>query len=139
MSRTITTHGEISDNGERSAFRKYFEAVARILTGSGEAAVNGCLACGYCCQLFGGNLRASQNDLKRWKESGREDILKLVNRLGWIWVDPKSGKFVDPCPFLKSTPDKKCKCGIHDTKPDMCRAYPTLAHEKRCVRGVNFG
>lgn len=96
----------------------------------------GCLSCGICCEQFGGHLHASARDLQRWQEQGREDLLSRVNRLGWIWVDPETKHLLDPCPFLKTiAPDRKI-CSINDTKPDICRDYPTLAHGRRCPRGI---
>lgn len=69
---------------------------------------------------------------------GREDMLSRVNRLGWIWVDPQTGKHFDICPYLHSTGPETAGCAIHDIKPDICRSYPTLAHGRRCVRGIFF-
>ena len=99
---------------------------------------NGCRLCGTCCRAFGGHLRVSKSDLKRWQEEEREDILDHVNRLGWLWVNPETGKLLPECPYITELEDKKVVCGIHDTKPEMCRAYPTLAHERRCATGRVF-
>jgi Fe-S-cluster containining protein len=95
-----------------------------------------CICCGKCCEYFGGHLHASAEDLKRWREQGRDDLLSRVNRLGWIWVDPVTKQMVDPCPFLERIAPDRQICRINDTKPDICRAYPTLAHGHRCLRGV---
>jgi Fe-S-cluster containining protein len=96
----------------------------------------GCLGCGKCCENFGGHLHASAQDLIRWREQGRDDLLSRVNRLGWIWVDPQTKQLIDPCPFLERIAPDRQICSINDTKPDICRAYPTLAHGHRCLRGV---
>lgn len=66
---------------------------------------------------------------------GREDLLVRVNRLGWIWTDPQTGKPEPRCPFLLRTGPDAAHCAIHEIKPDICRAYPTLAHGRRCLRG----
>ena len=95
-----------------------------------------CICCGRCCEQFGGHLNASARDLERWKQEGRDDLLRRVIRLGWIWVDPKSGRLEDPCPFIERTNDNRGLCGINDTKPDICRDYPTVAHGYRCLSGV---
>jgi Fe-S-cluster containining protein len=95
-----------------------------------------CLQCGQCCESFGGHLHASPRDLKRWREQGRQDLLDGVNRLGWIWVDPQTKQPLDTCPHLDRSDPLHARCGIHEVKPDMCRAYPTLAHGNRCLRGV---
>ncbi len=104
-----------------------------------ERRPKGCRACGQCCQLFGGHLHASASDLKRWREMGRDDLVQRVNRLGWIWVDPQTKARIEICPFLQPTGPQSSGCAIHDLKPDICKAYPTLAHGRRCVRGIQFG
>jgi len=96
----------------------------------------GCLRCGGCCESFGGHLLASRRDLTRWRREGREDILRRVGSVGWLWIDPGSGRPVTGgCPFLVRTSPEHTSCAIQETKPDMCREYPTLAHGKRCLRG----
>ena len=97
-----------------------------------------CRTCGLCCELYGGNLRASRADMERWRGEGRRDLLDRVNALGWIWIDSGSGRVSKQCPFLVRSDPRRVTCGIHDTKPQMCREYPTLAHAKRCVGGVVF-
>ena len=95
----------------------------------------GCLCCGQCCEAFGGHLHASGADLERWRKTGRDDLLSRVNRLGWIWTDPQTGRLEERCPFIERTGPETAICGIHETKPDMCRDYPTLAHGHHCLRG----
>jgi uncharacterized protein len=94
-----------------------------------------CLCCGECCESFGWHLNASRADLERWKQTGREDLLSRVNRLGWIWINPHTGQQEERCPFIKRTSPETALCSIQDTKPDMCRDYPTLAHGHHCLRG----
>ena len=97
-----------------------------------------CRECGRCCDLYGGNLRASNGDIERWGREGRAELLSRVGRLGWIWTNPDSGRLFNSCPYLIGTPPHGGRCQIHETKPEMCRAYPTLAHDRRCVSGVVF-
>lgn len=94
-----------------------------------------CLCCGKCCRYFGGHLHASAQDMERWKQQGRDDLLSRVNRLGWIWVDPDTKQLTDPCPFLEQADQQTWICSINDTKPDICRDYPTMAHGFRCLSG----
>lgn len=96
----------------------------------------GCLQCGQCCEVFGWHLHASPRDLQRWRELGRDDLLSRTNRLGWIWVDPVTKTRLDHCPFIDRSDPEHVRCAIHEVKPDICRDYPTLAHSKRCLRGV---
>jgi Fe-S-cluster containining protein len=95
-----------------------------------------CLCCGTCCRLFGGHLQASKADIERWTRLGRDDLLRRVSPIGWIWMNPETGRFEHSCPFLGQTGEGPAPCAIHDVKPDICRAYPTIAHARRCVRGV---
>lgn len=94
-----------------------------------------CACCGSCCEYFGGHLHASDHDMERWRREGREDLLCRVNRLGWIWVDPETKELLERCPFIARISEQQSICSIQETKPDICRAYPTLAHGKRCLRG----
>ena len=102
---------------------------------SGEGNRKGCLACGLCCELFGGYLHASSADLKRWRGLGRDDLLALVHPLGSIWV-AADGRRGAPCPFLRRLESKEARCAIHAIKPDMCREYPGMDHGRHCVRGI---
>lgn len=95
-----------------------------------------CACCGNCCVAFGGHLNASKYDLERWHQEGREDLLNRVNRLGWIWVDPVTKAREERCPFILQIDAERAVCAINETKPAMCRSYPTLAHGRRCLRGV---
>lgn len=95
-----------------------------------------CLMCGTCCKSFGGHLHASAADLRRWQELGREDILTRVGSYGFLWIDPISHRIAQECPFLAQLDEERWGCSIHEVKPDICRAYPTLAHARRCLRGV---
>jgi Fe-S-cluster containining protein len=102
-----------------------------------EAGPTGCLRCGQCCESFGGHLHASSRDLARWRAEGRGDLLRRVSAIGWLWMHPETGRLeLDGCPFLLRPAPDRAACAIQETKPDMCREYPTLAHGKRCPRGV---
>ncbi|PLX86706.1 MAG: hypothetical protein C0617_00430 [Desulfuromonas sp.] len=95
-----------------------------------------CLGCGDCCREFSWHLHASDADIERWQRLGRDDLLARVNRLGWIWVDPETKERLPLCPFLVETASGQAHCGIHEIKPDICRAYPTLAHNRCCMKGI---
>ncbi|MBE0618360.1 MAG: YkgJ family cysteine cluster protein [Proteobacteria bacterium] len=96
----------------------------------------GCRACGLCCELLGGTLQVCDADLQRWREQGRHDLLARVGANGRLWQEPDSGAALEDCPYLERTGEERAGCRIHDTKPQICRDYPTRAHGKRCVRGV---
>jgi len=101
-----------------------------------EQKKTGCLCCGECCKSFGGHLHAYKHDLDRWQREGRDDLLRRVNRLGWIWVDPETKELEEQCPFIQKINVEQSICAIQDTKPDMCRDYPPLDRGRRCLRGV---
>jgi Fe-S-cluster containining protein len=116
----------------RGAWKRLFEPRAAPERASGA----GCLRCGTCCASFGGHLSASKADLERWRRLGREDLLRRVSAIGWIWIDPRTGLLERACPFLRWIGPDRAACEIQDVKPDMCRDYPTMAHGRRCPRGV---
>ena len=97
-----------------------------------------CRGCGMCCEACGDTLAAEGSDLARWRREGREDLLCRVGEGGALWIDPETGEDLDHCPFLVRTAPDEARCSIHDTKPDMCRAYPTIAHGFHCLRGIRF-
>lgn len=82
-----------------------------------------CKQCGKCCLKYGACLQASDDDLDRWEEEGREDILALAY-YGDLWVD-REHKEAIRCPWLRKLPGKdKYICRIQDIKPDECANYP---------------
>lgn len=94
-----------------------------------------CRCCGQCCLTLidAYNGCVSNEDLERWRQSGRDDILAWVktldlgptNKLHTAWVDPESGDDVERCPWLIDRLNQKGHlCGIEEIKPDHCRAYP---------------
>lgn len=105
-----------------------------------------CTQCGHCCLNLGAhNADCEVEDLKRWVQEKREDILSYVevirNAEGLIvaidiWISPRTGEMVTRCPWLRKIPKQdKYRCLIHDTKPKMCREYPVtteLAQETGC-------
>lgn len=97
-----------------------------------------CLACGECCRQFSWHLKASARDIDRWREHGRDDLIASVNDLGWIWVDPDTDEHLPICPHLVETEDNTAHCGIHEIKPDICRAYPTYETYHQCIKGIHI-
>lgn len=97
-----------------------------------------CVGCGSCCEEFGGVLAAEEADLARWRREGRDDLLARVGEGGALWVAPDTGEELDRCPFFERLGSDAGRCAIHETKPDMCRAYPTVDHGFHCLRGIRF-
>ena len=97
-----------------------------------------CVGCGSCCEEFGGVLAAEEADLTRWRREGRLDLLSRVGEGGALWVSPDTGEELETRPFFERLGPGEGRCAIHETKPDMCRAYPTLDHGCHCLRGIRF-
>ncbi|MBI5017625.1 MAG: YkgJ family cysteine cluster protein [Deltaproteobacteria bacterium] len=98
----------------------------------------GCRACGVCCEVFAEALSACPEDLERWRAQGRRDLLARVGSGGELWTDPETGLREPACPFLSRSGPDRALCGIHDTKPELCRRYPSPVHGSRCLLGTRF-
>jgi Fe-S-cluster containining protein len=89
-----------------------------------------CVQCGHCCLDLSGAYQTSvpDSDVKRWKREQRFDILEWVGPfegMDEIWISPKTGEYVNRCPWLRKLPKKsKYICRIHETKPEHCRNFP---------------
>lgn len=106
--------------------------------GTGARVPAGCRACGVCCEVFAEALSACEEDLARWRTQGRLDLLGRVGPGAQLWVDPATGEREPACPFLDRRGHDRALCAIHDTKPALCRRYPTPVHGSRCVLGNRF-
>ena len=98
---------------------------------------NGCHGCGICCDLYGTTLSVNEEDQARWTREGRDDLLARVGEGGRLWREP-DGTWAEACPYIVRTGGDTAHCGIHETKPAICRAYPTDLHGRRCMCGVTF-
>ena len=92
-----------------------------------------CQQCGNCCKFLDYHDAVTSADMKLWERIGRNDILVWVGgnhkptgaSCYRIWVEPKTGKIAEQCPFLNHLPDEnRWICRIHDVKPRICRDYP---------------
>ena len=92
-----------------------------------------CKQCGKCCLKLFGTIQATRNDLARWNEEGREDILAWVDALVLtdecaildFPIHPETKEEVFRCPFLRKLPRQmRYICRINDTKPDACTRFP---------------
>ena len=101
-----------------------------------------CTQCGRCCTNadYMGSLRASGEDVKRWRRQGRDDILAYADIMGgtddpWadLWISPKTANDVYRCPFVrKIRGSEKYRCRIYDTRPQICRDYVPFAPNSIC-------
>ena len=91
-----------------------------------------CLRCGNCCRRLVPLCEA--DDLQRWRELGRDDILSRVQdepggRYRFRTESP-SGKPTPSCPFLRQD-NRIFSCAIQDVKPEICREYPLTRKHAR--------
>jgi Fe-S-cluster containining protein len=110
-----------------------------------------CKQCGNCCLNLYVCEEGSANpeDISRWKQEGRWDILEWVDiydfypedeQYGDIWIDPNTGEDARRCPFLRKIRNQnKYKCLIQDTKPEFCRQYPSNKEQALIDGGKGFG
>lgn len=94
-----------------------------------------CTNCGKCCvdSLYMGTLSAVEEDLARWEDAERYDILDTAYIFYWgdhrtadLWMDPKTGdeNISDTCPWVKKIGEDLWHCSIHELRPNVCRDYP---------------
>jgi Fe-S-cluster containining protein len=93
-------------------------------------AVLDCLQCGHCCGPYF-SLYVEEADEARWEVEGRRDILERLEwerwHVGWDEAGAynlETGERFEQCVFRKVEADGRVLCGIHDTKPMICRDYP---------------
>ncbi|MBQ0731915.1 MAG: YkgJ family cysteine cluster protein [Oleispira antarctica] len=92
-----------------------------------------CNSCGKCCIKYSnGGLSASKQEIELW-EVFTPTIAEYVHK-GEIWADPKTGKLLELCPFLRletsvSSSRVKYSCDIYFDRPDDCKYYPSNVQE----------
>ncbi len=103
-----------------------------------------CQRCGECCKRWGTALAGTTDDLYRWLEEGRYDILQYcsarmydgtvvcgseltVSDLGDVYVvdlwKAPDGSSLTVCPFLSYDDAGLSLCTIHADKPSVCRRF----------------
>ena len=92
-----------------------------------------CRQCGHCCSTLDYHREVTEEDVTRWQELGRNDILRWVGvfegkgdkKSYTIWTTPGSTELAESCPFLKRiSSENRSVCLIQDVKPGICRQYP---------------
>ena len=83
-------------------------------------------------------------DVKRWRREGRQDILRFAHVLGsrndpWadLWIDSQAPDHRDPeryrCPFVRKVRGQpRYLCTIYETRPQVCRDYEPWAPGSIC-------
>ena len=114
----------------KASVAKHPESAATGLLVETEMEKFKCVQCGHCCLDLSDAYQTSvpESDIKRWKREQRFDILEWVGPfegMDEIWISPKTGEYVNRCPWLRKLPKKsKYICRIHETKPEKCRKFP---------------
>lgn len=85
-----------------------------------------CMRCGRCC-LADFAAYVTQEDIIRWKQENRQDILEMLHREHATWegdhlVSSDTGETLHGCPFF-CFDGKQFGCAIHETRPATCRNY----------------
>ncbi|HDP80875.1 MAG TPA: YkgJ family cysteine cluster protein [Spirochaetes bacterium] len=85
-----------------------------------------CIRCGTCC-LEDMIALAEEEDVRRWKREGRDDILHIIENERAVWagdrlVSARDGHRLVHCPFL-CWEGTLCRCAIYETRPRVCRDY----------------
>ncbi|MFL0800246.1 MAG: YkgJ family cysteine cluster protein [Agarilytica sp.] len=88
-----------------------------------------CNQCGKCCTKYSnGGLSASPDEIELW-EFFSPEIYRYVKD-GKIWMDPKTGKQIALCPWLRKAPDTELyTCDIYYDRPEDCRHYPVTIEQ----------
>jgi len=102
--------------------------------GADQAKEFNCQQCGECCLKYGHSMQATQKDIDTWEANQRNDILKYTKIIRIetgavascdLWFNPRTGKNVTRCPWLRWDWKKKhYVCRIYDVRPEVCRNYP---------------
>ena len=86
-----------------------------------------CNQCGKCCIKYSnGGLSASEDEIKHW-DIFKPEIYNFVNN-GMIWMDPKTGKQLEVCPWLRKEKDLY-SCDIYFDRPNDCKYFPVTIEQ----------
>jgi Fe-S-cluster containining protein len=85
-----------------------------------------CIRCGQCC-LNSFLTYVHEEDLQRWKNEKRDDILRFIDSEHAFWAGDRlisniDGHTINGCSFLVRYYDF-CTCLIYDTRPAVCRKF----------------
>ena len=91
-----------------------------------------CKRCGKCCLLPILEL-IGDDDLDRWRQEGRDDILHIVENAHGMWtgdrvVSSEDGRDLGCCAFLEQKEDHFA-CAIYETRLWVCEDFPPGSSE----------
>lgn len=107
-----------------------------------------CRQCGHCCRNLEYGNQISAEDVQRWRQLQRDDILQWVgtfkakdHQVAYrMWMAPGTRQRVSKCPFLKKLPTvDRSICTIQDVKPGICRNYPLSRKHAHMTGCPGFG
>ncbi len=91
-----------------------------------------CMLCGACC--FDNRVVLDAEDLARFREGGRADLLKRTSRKAGLRLLPLLRNDGKPCVHLTDL-----KCSIYDVRPNMCRDFPVGTEQCMTSREDKYG
>ncbi len=108
-----------------------------------------CKRCGRCCLRVSLSVTVPPEDIEKWKNAGRFDILDWLSVLPGgsadIWLNKYSGDDNLPinCPWLQKDDNNNLSCAIQMLKPTCCYVYghdESHAIETKCsfYTGIPF-
>ena len=85
-----------------------------------------CQRCGRCC-LADLIAYITNEDIQRWKQEKRDDILRVIEHEHGVWagdhfISSRTGETLHGCPFY-SFDGSRFGCSIYETRPGTCRRY----------------
>ena len=107
-----------------------------------------CRMCGHCCRHLDYHKEVAARDVTRWQSQGRTDILEWVGitkgedqkPIYRIWITPGTNQYTQSCPFIKrGASNDQWVCAIQETKPEICRQYPTTRKHAIMTGCMGFG
>jgi Fe-S-cluster containining protein len=88
-----------------------------------------CIRCGKCClaDMTAFVSGIEEEDIKRWKNEGRYDILHIIDNEHSLWagdhiISSQDGRYIHGCHFL-SWDEEHYSCSIYETRPIVCRNF----------------
>ncbi len=80
-----------------------------------------CQRCGLCCQVHLA-LLTRPDDLERWRNQQRDDILRTVETETQVTNGMGDSALTGPCPYLERQ-GAVWHCSIYDTRPLVCAKF----------------
>jgi Fe-S-cluster containining protein len=96
----------------------------KAFPGSTTEAKFDCMLCGACC--YDNQVVIDEQDMKRFRDGGRQDLIKRLSRKGVVRLLPLVRSKDKPCVHLE-----KKMCTVYEVRPNMCRDF--LVGTEQCI------